>query len=191
MLDTLAKFWKSLFNEYVTKDPLSPEAFLEEYGAYIPTVPGTSATLSGELLKRQIEKTRTATATGTDQWAMSELKDLPVEILDLYATVLLMTGDEDDREWPEGLTHATVPLLEKGAGVRAEDNRQLTIFSCWYRTSSSSIFTQLKCWQQEWMPLGMLGGKKGISTANVAYPLQTMLDSAQHNGRSGGGVSMD
>ena len=74
---------------------------------------------------------RGASSRGAEGWSVSELKRLPLPLLDDLAT--LLNAIESSGVWPTALEEGLVTLISKGEGAQPSNLRPITVMSAVYR----------------------------------------------------------
>ena len=116
---------------------------------------------------------------GLDGWRTHEAKMLPVEIVDMFASILNMI--EAGAKWPKAITTASRPFLAKGKGgdrLKALKQRGLTMMSVWYAGWGSVRYNQpeMMQWRESWLEPCMRGARKHATTQDLTYQFASTLE---------------
>ena len=83
---------------YAGRPEPCPQEFQRRYGQHVSRVPMTTQPLSGARPRGRLRKMGTKTARGLDGWAVADLLQLQVDLMDMLADLLGMV--EEVGEWP-------------------------------------------------------------------------------------------
>ena len=181
--------WDPIFCVYASRPEPSWELFLERFGTYIGKHPMEARRLKGEDLQRTLQRMKPMQASGSDGWRVSEMKRLPLTLLNKLADVLHMI--EETGIWPAALEQAAVTLIPKDEGVRALDRRPISVMSAVYRTWAASRMRDVKVWQEAWASANQHGYRAGHSTEDVYWALALRIEEALLSGEALCGLSLD
>ena len=110
--------------------------FQEEYGAYIPQVPDTHGTISGEEMHKTVQKIG-KTVPGLDGWRIHELKALGVEAWQQRAKIVEVQLEVG--KVPASYKQVSTPMMPKAKGTETiMEHRGLAIFSILWRIESGA-----------------------------------------------------
>lgn len=182
VMGRMMEYWKGLFNMFVDHEPRVAD-FLREYESEIPDMVDTptQATINGTTLGQALDDANTGTSTGLDSVAIGEIQHLPIALTGPLATILNKVGTCPHAPWPTPLTHARIPLLDKGAVESEGDARPIRVYSNIYRGWSRASYRLMTNWMHSWMPEGMIGGRKGHSATSITWQTQLGIELAANS----------
>eukprot|EP00973_Karenia_brevis_P051612 7167117-Karenia_brevis.AAC.1 len=120
-----------IFRNFVDIKVPTWEDFQARFGEYIVHHAQRLTAISGAELRTLLARMSSSSSAGPDAWAVDELKQLPVPILDLLAE--LLNNFELHGRWPGDLERALVSMLGKGEGQAPLAKRPITVMSVIYR----------------------------------------------------------
>ncbi|KAJ9440182.1 Retrovirus-related Pol polyprotein from type-2 retrotransposable element R2DM, partial [Diplonema papillatum] len=130
-----------------------------------PALPGYS---------RPPHRGKKTTACGVDGWRLDELKALPDELLDGFATLFNLV--EERGEWPKGMLTSLVSLIPKTDDTSPTNLRPITVTSCVYRLWACRRLQDVMEWQDGWIHPSQHGFRRGHRTDDVLMELTTLIE---------------
>eukprot|EP00973_Karenia_brevis_P059281 8252884-Karenia_brevis.AAC.1 len=118
-------------------------------------------TITGIELQRLLARMSSSASKGVDGWAVDELKQLPLPVLELLAD--LLNQIQDSGRWQGALERALVTMIGKGEGQAPSAMRPITVMSVIYRLWALRRLQDMKSWQEAWAPASMHGFRPGHS----------------------------
>ena len=162
----------------------------------------TSPELTGKDLKnksKEISLTRSVSMCG---WRTAEIKTLPEEIFDLFAT--LFKRIEESQIWPEILLQVVTTFIpkvddedldkvnqKKLACPAPEEMRPINNASPWYSIFTSLRYEQMESWRNEIMPSSMHGARKDHGVWDVSLEHMLEMEAAVEKDQCLGALSLD
>eukprot|EP00660_Eupelagonema_oceanica_P006768 gene6768-biopygen36539 len=124
-----------------------------------------------------------------DGWRASEIKALPLKILDRLASVF--DKIETSGVWPDALTYAAITLIPKGAGGDPLDLRPITVASVIYRLWAATRCREVMSWQNSWLATGQTGFAHGKGCADTFMKIALLIEKSLLDGTPLVGFSAD
>ncbi|KAJ9469098.1 Retrovirus-related Pol polyprotein from type-2 retrotransposable element R2DM [Diplonema papillatum] len=112
--------------------------------------------------------------TFPDGWHLDELKALPDELLDGFATLFNLV--EERGEWPKGMLTSLVSLIPKTDDTSPTNLRPITVTSCVYRLWACRRLQDVMEWQDGWILPSQHGFRRGHRTDDVLMELTTLIE---------------
>ncbi|KAJ9465251.1 Retrovirus-related Pol polyprotein from type-2 retrotransposable element R2DM, partial [Diplonema papillatum] len=120
------------------------------------------------------KRKKKTTACGVDGWRLNELKALPDELLDGFATLFNLV--EERGEWPKGMLTSLVSLIPKTDDTSPTNLRPITVTSCVYRLWACRRLQDVMEWQDGWILPSQHGFRRGHRTDDVLMELTTLIE---------------
>ena len=158
--------------------------------------------LTGEDLRRKAKELSSTRAVAVRGWRKQEIKALPEEIFDLFATLLKQI--ETNQQWPEILLQVVTTFIQrieeedmdrvsqkKLACPEPEEMRPISNASPWYSVYTSLRFQQMEEWRDKILPNSMHGARKGHGVWDVSMEHMLEMEAAVEGGHCLGALSLD
>ena len=123
----LHRAWDPIMRRYADRPEPCTQEFQRRYGQHVRRVPMATQPLSGARLRGRLRKMGTTTACKLDGWAVADLLQLPVALMDMLADLLGLV--EEVGEWPTLLARGYISLIPKGEGMGPLQMRPLSVLS--------------------------------------------------------------
>ncbi|CAE8613885.1 unnamed protein product [Polarella glacialis] len=176
-------------NQFFASTPL----FLNRRGSHsLKDLAGMSADdndLTGKRLQEVLRRMRSAQACGMEGWRVSELRALPLPLLDRLAEFFVMV--ERSGKWPRSLERALITLIPKGDSARPADMRLIFVMSAIYRLWAAARLQEVKVWQEMWVSDCQHGYRPKHGAEDVYWSLALRIEDAILRGIPLVGVSFD
>ncbi|KAJ9441380.1 Retrovirus-related Pol polyprotein from type-1 retrotransposable element R2 [Diplonema papillatum] len=151
------------------------EAFRRAFEGFIPRRQMDLRDVTGSELRDVLNKRKKkTTACGVDGWRLDELKALPDELLDGFATLFNLV--EERGEWPKGMLTSLVSLIPKTDDTSPTNLRPITVTSCVYRLWACRRLQDVMEWQDGWILPSQHGFRRGHRTDDVLMELTTLIE---------------
>eukprot|EP01059_Diplonema_ambulator_P006674 TRINITY_DN162_c0_g3_i3.p1 TRINITY_DN162_c0_g3~~TRINITY_DN162_c0_g3_i3.p1 ORF type:complete len:1446 (+),score=342.28 TRINITY_DN162_c0_g3_i3:2232-6569(+) len=186
---TMREAWEAVMCLY--KDTPEPEygPFKEEFRRYIQKHPMQCEPITGKHLAEVLAKKGTRSAAGVDGWRFSELKALPVSLLDGWAQLYNLV--EETGVWPEEFTTALVTLIPKCENAGPLEHRPITVTSAVYRLWACARIKAILLWQERWVCATQHGYRSKHGTEDAILDIATRIEEAILNKEPLVGLSLD
>ncbi|KAJ9456892.1 Retrovirus-related Pol polyprotein from type-1 retrotransposable element R2 [Diplonema papillatum] len=151
------------------------EVFRRAFEGFIPRRQMDLRDVTGRELRDVLNKRKKkTTACGVDGWRLDELKALPDELLDGFATLFNLV--EERGEWPKGMLTSLVSLIPKTDDTSPTNLRPITVTSCVYRLWACRRLQDVMEWQDGWILPSQHGFRRGHRTDDVLMELTTLIE---------------
>ena len=190
MDEILQKAWDPIFRIYKNQQAPSFAPFLAEYGKWIETHPMECKPLKGADLEKVLKK-KTSRACGIDGWRYEELRNLPTNLLDAWASFLNLV--EETGTWPDALLAALVTMIPKDPNNTSDplQQRPITVTSAVYRLWACARLEDVLKWQERWIHHSQYGFRRLHGIFDVIYDLLTQIEDALLGGKPLFGIALD
>jgi hypothetical protein len=125
ILSELDRVWRPLFNR---QPSTCCEDFSSRYRQHVQPALCDLPALTGEHLYAAAERMHEWRAVGLDGWRAAEVKDLPCNILAIFAD--LFNSIENGASWPSCLTDVSTTMIPKKASDSAAEVHHSTLVVC-------------------------------------------------------------
>eukprot|EP00973_Karenia_brevis_P076254 10589747-Karenia_brevis.AAC.1 len=159
--------WLPIFQKFANREEPSWQQFRDKYDRHIKACPMEVTEITGEELQRIV--THMSGSPGMDGWRISELKALPLSILNGLADMFNLI--ERTGRWPTSLERAVVSLIPKGQGYQPLDLRPISVMSCVYRLWAARRLQDVKKWQEKWASHGQHAFRAQHSVEDIFWVL--------------------
>lgn len=188
MLKLMVDTWEPILGRYRARaghgDGEHTEAmptwadFYAEYRQELPTPsPAEPFVLTDDQLIHFIRTRPARRAGGLDGWTTREAKELPDDILRLYATVL--RAMQRTGHIPEPFLHVPNSCLRKGRGELPTDQRLLSVLSVWMYAWESPAYRSLSSWRKGWTHATSFGAVPKATIGDVSTSLALRVEHAR------------
>ncbi|KAJ9464195.1 hypothetical protein DIPPA_16577 [Diplonema papillatum] len=169
MDEVLQEAWDPILRMYGEGRPEPEyEAFRRAFEGFIPRRQMDLRDVTGSELRDVLNKRKKkTTACGVDGWRLDELKALPDELLDGFATLFNLV--EERGEWPKGMLTSLVSLIPKTDDTSPTNLRPITVTSC-------VCLQDVMEWQDSWILPSQHGFRRGHRTDDVLMELTTLIE---------------
>ncbi|KAJ9457850.1 Retrovirus-related Pol polyprotein from type-1 retrotransposable element R2 [Diplonema papillatum] len=176
MDEVLQEAWDPILRMYGEGRPEPEyEAFRRAFEGFIPRRQMDLRDVTGRELRDVLNKRKKkTTACGVDGWRLDELKALPDELLDGFATLFNLV--EERGEWPKGMLTSLVSLIPKTDDTSPTNLRPITVTSCVYRLWACRRLQDVMEWQDGWILPSQHGFRRGHRTDDVLMELTTLIE---------------
>ncbi|KAJ9463785.1 Retrovirus-related Pol polyprotein from type-2 retrotransposable element R2DM [Diplonema papillatum] len=176
MDEVLQEAWDPILRMYGEGRPEPEyEAFRRAFEGFIPRRQMDLRDVTGSELRDVLNKRKKkTTACGVDGWRLDELKALPDELLDGFATLFNLV--EERGEWPKGMLTSLVSLIPKTDDTSPTNLRPITVTSCVYRLWACRRLQDVMEWQDGWILPSQHGFRRGHRTDDVLMELTTLIE---------------
>ncbi|KAJ9463405.1 Retrovirus-related Pol polyprotein from type-1 retrotransposable element R2, partial [Diplonema papillatum] len=176
MDEVLQEAWDPILRMYGEGRPEPEyEVFRRAFEGFIPRRQMDLRDVTGRELRDVLNKRKKkTTACGVDGWRLDELKALPDELLDGFATLFNLV--EERGEWPKGMLTSLVSLIPKTDDTSPTNLRPITVTSCVYRLWACRRLQDVMEWQEGWVLPTQHGFRSGHRTDDVLMELTTLIE---------------
>lgn len=134
--------------------------------------------LTGAMLQTQACKRKVTAAAGLDGWRTVEAMVLPTKVWDAIAA-FFQKVEQQERNLPQLCTMGRQVLLDKSGKTTPLDKRLICLLPNFLIAYTSLRFRHLVKWQQQVMPMQIVGAVKGRKMAQIAGEIQISLDNSR------------
>ena len=189
MDEILHRAWDPIMRKYADRPEPCPQEFQRRYGQHVSRVPMATQPLTGARLRGRLRKMGTRTARGLDGWAVVDLLQLPVALMDMLADLLGLV--EELGEWPVQLARGYISLVPKGEGMGPLQMRPLSVLSQLYRAWAGLRMEESMVWQEEWAHPLSYAFRPKRGALDAASLLALLLELHRLLRRRFGGIGLD
>ena len=147
--------------------------------------------IDAQSLYKVIQRRKTNAAPGLDGWRTCELQSLPPQAFLPVAQFFQWAEDSFDSDLPKMLTCTKQIILHKPGPSEAMNKRLITILPALLLAYTGARYEQLQSWQQQTMPLNIVGGIKHRTMPMLHTALRLDLDQAKAEDQGLVGVKLD
>ena len=175
-------FWQKIWSRPCDTPRLQELQSLITHGSFRNPLPANqdSWVPTAETLQQRACQMR-GSASGLDGWAADELAILPIEVFQLFRSLVLEWGRR--RIWPSTWcdvrqVHLPKDPTEPLRPVQPKDLRPISIFSTWYRLLTGAFMSQdvVRNWIVQVLPAQAHGGVSGRWIATAFHEILAQLD---------------
>ena len=183
--------WGGYFRKYATTPEPRWDTFRQKYLRFLPEVADMECkTITAEDVGKALAKMSTSTSPGLHGWRVHELRQLPHELLRLFAEVF--NEVERSGEWPEQLMHAMICLIPKpGSSGEPLSQRPISITPVLYRVWAAIRVKPALKWLEIIAPEDLHGCRPGHGAEDLIWHLAARIEEAHLTGRPLHGVALD
>lgn len=189
--ELLKQAWLPIFDRFSHESNPSLDELVSRYSQYFAQPREMHLrpfTVSG--LQAVLTKMKPDSAVGPDAWSVSDLKNLPVPLLQLL--IPLFQKIEETGLWPQPLLHGYCSLIPKTEGNMSPlGQRPLGVMSCIYRLFAAYRLKDVISWQEEVIDEQQYGFRPGKGADDVFYQISLQIETSLLTGEPLIGVHLD
>ena len=183
--------WGGYFRKYATTPEPRWDTFRQRYSDFLPDPAEMECkTITAEDVGTALAKMSTSTSPGLHGWRVHELRQLPGDLLKLFAEVF--NEVERSGEWPEQLMHAMICLIPKpGSSGEPLSQRPISITPVLYRVWAAIRVKPALKWLESIAPEDLHGCRPGHGAEDLIWHLAARIEEAHLTGQPLYGVALD
>eukprot|EP01061_Rhynchopus_euleeides_P032944 TRINITY_DN5492_c0_g1_i3.p1 TRINITY_DN5492_c0_g1~~TRINITY_DN5492_c0_g1_i3.p1 ORF type:complete len:953 (-),score=132.75 TRINITY_DN5492_c0_g1_i3:831-3539(-) len=183
--------WGGYFRKYASTPEPRWDIFRQRFQQFLPdAAPMECPPITAADVSKALAKMSASTSPGLQGWRVHELRQLPRDLLMLFAEAL--NAVEKEGAWPEHLLHAMICLIPKpGSSGEPLSQRPISITPVLYRVWAAIRVRPALKWLERIAPDGIHGCRPGHGAEDVYWHLAALIEQATQTGRPLYGVALD
>ena len=192
VFDAFHNLWSPRWNKHSNTSSDRWEQFAQFVFQEIPkpSEPFRLKPISISEWKHAVRTKKASTATGPDGISKADLANMPEDLT--RQLVNLFNSIESGRPWPRCILTGLISAIEKTEHAQGpSDYRPITVLSVAYRVWATIRSRQLLTYLSKIAPSGLLGNRKGASTADVWWQIACEVEESLYFDSSLSGAVTD